>query len=150
MPPSPADRQLLIVTGGFLALAVAILVVVLMLAGGREPDPGPARPLFIGLRRELTGRIAEGGPLYFANPFAGDGFWLDLEDGHLVALAIDRPGTTDCVVKWKDPRKAYVDCNDRDLTSSDLDRYPITIGSRGDSPKGSVYVDLRELEPAAR
>jgi len=121
---------------------------VIVLAGGREADPGPARPLFIGLKRDLTHTIEQGGPVYFANPFAGDGFWLDLEHGRLVALAIDRPGTTGCVAKWKDPRKAYVDCNDHALTSRELDRYRVTVGTRDDNPDSSVYVDLRELSPA--
>jgi hypothetical protein len=86
--------------------------------------------------------------LYFANPTGGDGFWLDVEDGELVALVLDRPDTKDCVVKWKAQRDAYVDCNGDALSSNDLDRYKVTIGPRDGSPKNSVYVDLRKISPA--
>ena len=68
-----------------------------------------------GSRRSSTSKIKDGGPLYFASPFADNGFWLDLEHGQLVALDIVKPGTKDCVVKWKDSHQAYVDCDGNDL-----------------------------------
>jgi len=146
VPPSRSDRQLLLVTGSFLLLAAVFFLGVIWLATIRnESKEGP---FYIGVRGALERSISKASPLYFANPSAGDGFWLDLEDGALVALVIDRPGEKDCVVKWKEQRDAYVDCHDDELQAAGLDRYKLTIGPRDGSPKNSVYVNLRKVFPA--
>lgn len=146
VPPNRADRRLLLLTGSFLAIAGVFFAGVLWLATQRNASGNG--PFFIGLERPLKTHIHEGSPLYFANPGAGDGFWLDIEDGHLVALVLDRPGSKDCVAKWKDQRDAYIDCNGEALASRDLDHYKVTIGPRNGSPKKSVYVNLRKASPA--
>jgi hypothetical protein len=52
-------------------------------------------------------------------------------------------------VKWRDPRGAYVDCEDRDLQVGDLDRFKVTVGKlQKDAPPDAVYVNLRVSEPA--
>lgn len=134
-------------TGSFLLVAAVFFGGVLWLATQRnEAKKGP---FFIGLEQALKTHIHEGSPLYFSNPGAGDGFWLDIEHGQLVGLVLDRmDGPKDCIVKWKDQRDAYIDCNDNELQSTDLDRYKLTIGRRNGSPKTSVYVNLQETEPA--
>jgi hypothetical protein len=142
-----------IVFAGALVVIVGIVVAGLLFlaTGGTQDTPTQRRPVFIGLEPELVDKIEEGGPLYFANPFGDDGFWLDLEDGELVALDIVRPGSEHCIAKWRDPRKAYVDCDDQDLTSRDLDRFEVLVGkldTTPESPKDAVYVDLRQREPA--
>src|SRR4029078_12679503 len=106
------------------------------------------QPIFIGLRDEISKNIEADGPRYVANPFGHAGFWLDLEDGQLVALVLSKPGTADCSVKWKEQRGTYVDCNGDPIQARDLDRYPLFIGVRGGSPKGSVFVDIRTIDPA--
>ena len=146
VPPDRADRRLLLVTGGFLLIAGVFFAGVLWLATQRDDTPSGA--FFIGLERPLKSHIHEGSPLYFANPGAGDGFWLDVEDGHLVALVLARPGTRHCVVKWKDQRDAYLDCNGNPLQTHQLDRYTLAIGPRNGSPKRSVYVNLHKTSPA--
>jgi hypothetical protein len=152
VPCAPDDRRILLFAGALVvAVGIVIAGLLFLATGGTQDTPSDRRPVFLGLRRELVPTIEKGGPLYFANPFGDKGFWLDVEGGGLVALDIVVPGTSDCIAKWRDPRQAYVDCDDRDLTSRDLDRYHLTIGkpdASRDSPTDAVYVDLRRREPA--
>ena len=152
MPAAPDDRRILVFAGALvLAAGIAIAGLLFFATGGTQDTPSNRRPVFLGLERELAAKIKDGGPLYFANPFGDNGFWLDVESGSLVALDIVRPGTRDCIVKWRDPRHAYVDCDDNDLTSRDLDRFHLTIGrpsASKDAPNDAVYVDLSRREPA--
>jgi len=152
VPAAPDDRRILLFAGALvLGAGIAIAGLLFLATGGTQDTPSERRPVFLGLQRELVAKIEEGGPLYFANPFGDNGFWLDLEDGDLVALDIVEPGSDRCIVKWRDPRKAYVDCDDNDLTSRDLDRFALLVGKRDasdDAPKDAVYVDLRRREPA--
>jgi len=150
VPASPADRRVLVFAGVLVALAgIAVGLLIFFATGGTEDTPSSKEPLFLGIQRELEKKIDEGGPLYFASPFGENGFWLDIEDGELVALSLVKPGTTDCIVKWRDPRKAYVDCDDNDLQAVDLDRFEVTIGSlQKGAPKDAVYVSLRVSERA--
>jgi hypothetical protein len=152
VPASQDDRRVLVFAGAIVvAVGVAVAGLLFLATGGTEDTPSQRTPLFLGLQPELVDKIEEGGPLYFANPFADNGFWLDLEDGALVALDIVRPGSPGCIVKWRDPRQAYVDCDDHDLTSRDLDRFQVLVGrpsAQDDAPKDAVYVDLRRREAA--
>jgi len=150
VPAAPDDRRVLLFAGGIVVLAgLAVAVLLFLATGGTRDAPSASKPLFLGLERELVAKIDEGGPLYFASPFGENGFWLDLEDGRLVALDIVRPGTQGCKVKWRDPRGAYVDCNDEDLQVADLDRFEVTVGKlQKDAPSDAVYVNLRVSEPA--
>lgn len=150
VPAAPDDRRVLLFAGGIVLLAgLAVAALLFLATGGTRATPSASKPLFLGLERELVSKIKEGGPLYFASPFGENGFWLDLEDGRLVALDIVRPGTRDCKVKWRDPRGAYVDCEDRDLQVADLDRFKVIVGKlQKDAPVDAVYVDLRVSEPA--
>jgi hypothetical protein len=142
----------LVFAGGLVVIVgIAVAGLLFLATGGTQDTPSQRTPVFLGLQPELTKKIKDGGPLYFANPFGDDGFWLDREDGALVALDIVRPGSAHCVVKWRDPRGAYVDCDDHDLTSRDLDRFEVIVGklsSAADAPENGVYVDLRHREPA--
>jgi hypothetical protein len=150
VPASPADRRVLVFAGALVVVVgVAVALLLFFATGGTQDSPSSKDPLFLGIDRELHEKITEGGPLYFASPFGDNGFWLDLEDGRLVALSLVKPGTTECIVKWRDPRKAYVDCDDNDLQAQDLDRFELTIGSLQEgAPKDAVYVNLRHREPA--
>jgi hypothetical protein len=149
VPASPADRRILVFAGVLVVFAGVAIALVLFFATGTQDTASSKAPLFLGIDRELHKKIEEGGPLYFASPFGENGFWLDLEDDQLVALSLVKPGTKDCIVKWRDPRKAYVDCDDNDLQAPDLDRFKITIGSLQEgAPKDAVYVNLRQRSPA--
>jgi hypothetical protein len=146
VPPSRNDRQLLILTGSFVLIAAVLVAGVLWVVTTR--DSKVTGPIYLGPRNALVDNILEESPRYYAHPDGEDGFWLDVEDGDLVALVLDRPGEKDCVVKWKEQRDAYVDCNGQELQTADLDRYKLTVGSRGDSPANSVYVHLKHSSPA--
>ena len=147
MPADRVDRPFLVFAGVLVVAAGVLVAVALLLVTGRGSTPTERRPLYIGAAQDLRKKIDEGGPLYFANPFAGAGFWLDEEGGRLVALSIIRPGTRDCTVKWKDPRKAYVDCDGVALDSEALDRFELRVVRRGERT-GGVLVDLRRRIPA--
>jgi hypothetical protein len=150
VPAAPPDRRILVFAGVLVAFAgIAVALLLFFATGGTQDAPSSKEPLFLGINRELIKKIDEGGPLYFASPFGDYGFWLDVEDEQLVALSLVKPGTTDCIVKWRDPRKAYVDCDDNDLQAENLDRFEVTIGSvQKGAPKDAVYVNLRVREPA--
>jgi hypothetical protein len=150
VPAAPDDRRVLLFAGVIVLVAgLAVAGLLFLATGGTKDTPSSSKPLFLGLRPELVAKIEEGGPLYFASPFGENGFWLDLEDGEIVALNLVRPGTKDCQVKWRDPRKAYVDCNDQDLQAADLGRYQVTVGKLdADAPADAVYVNLKVREPA--
>lgn len=141
---SPSDRRLIVMTGGALLLAAAFFGGVLVLA--THSDPGPRKPVFLGLQDQKRKDIRADGPQYVSNPFGGNGFWLDLEDGKLVALDVDAPGPGYCEVKWK--RTTYIDCHGDGVTTRDLNRFKVIIGSLEGSPSDSVFVDLRRRRPA--
>ena len=148
VPPARSDRSLIIVTGIFVVVAGLLFTAVLFLATGGDTPTGKPAPIFIGPKKGLVDNINEDGPRYYANPFGHDGFWLDVENGDLVAYVLDTPGAERCTVKWRESRGAYIDCNDEAVDPGDLDRYPVIIGSRAESPDDSVYVDVRTVDPA--
>ena len=110
----------------------------------RPPKPGP---IYIGLASDLHNLVTSGGPIYFAHPFGGTGFWLDLEHGKLVTLVARRPGTKSCTTKWVSHRDAYIDCHGTKLDGEQLERYKLTVVTSG-SEKGGVVVDFAVVLPA--
>ncbi len=150
MPAAPDDRRILVFAGAFVVLAgLAIATLLFLATGGADKSPKETGPIFIGLKPELTSRTKEGGPSYIASPFGEHGFWLDLEDEHLVALDIVRPGTRACIVKWKATKDTYIACNGDRLASTDLARFAVTVGKPApDEPANAVFVDLRRRDPA--
>jgi hypothetical protein len=114
--------------------------------GGTTPPPKPG-PIYIGLASDLHNLVTSGGPIYFAHPFGGTGFWLDLEHGHLVTLVARRPGTKSCTAKWESHRDAYIDCHGTKLDGEQLERYKLTVVTSGNE-KGGVVVDFAVVLPA--
>lgn len=148
VPASRADRQLLIFTTTIVVIAGVLLAVVLFFATGGGGGTPKARPLFIGLERQLLENIKEMGPQYIANPFGEHGFWLDAEGNRIVAYALALPDTNDCTIKWKAQQDSYVDCNGDEVDTNALDRYKVDPRDRKRSDDRDVYVDLRVVEPA--
>jgi hypothetical protein len=147
VPPTPYDRRLLLVTGSFVVLAALLVGALLFLAtGGAQGTPTP-KPVYIGLESDLRNTLSQGPRLYFAHPFGGIGFWLDVEGGHLVALVARVPGTQSCTVAWKNLRKGYFDCQGRKLTDRQLARYQLQFPTTGPQ-QGGVVVDFRHVDPA--
>ena len=147
MPAAPSDRRLLVITAAIVVLAGALFAGVLFFStGGAKSTPKPG-PIYIGLESDLRNNVNSGGPLYFAHPFGGTGFWMALEDGASVALLARRPGTASCTVKWESHRDAYIDCHGNKLTSKELERYSLRIVTSG-SEKGGIVIDFAKVDPA--
>ena len=147
VPAAPSDRRLLIFTAAIVVLAGVLFAGVLFFStGGGNSTPKPG-PIYIGLESDLRNNVNSGGPLYFAHPFGGTGFWMAIEGGHLVALLARRPGTASCTAKWESHRGAYIDCHGDKLTSKELERYSLeTVATGGE--KGGVIVNFAKVEPA--
>ena len=147
VPPSSSDRRLLLVTGSCVLLAGLLVGALIFLAtGGAQGTPSP-KPVYIGLESDLRTTLNQGPRLYFAHPFGGTGFWLDVQDGHLVALVARVPGTSSCTVAWKNLSRGYYDCHDRLLSARQLDRYALQFPKSG-AEQGGVVVDFRHVDPA--
>ncbi len=129
-------------------MAAALLVgVLLFLATGGAQGTPSRKPVYIGLETDLRHTLDQGPRLYFAHPFGGTGFWLDVQAGHLVALVARVPGTPSCTVAWKNLRRGYYDCHGRRLTAAQLDRYQLQFPTFGPT-QGGVIVDFRHVDPA--
>jgi hypothetical protein len=147
VPPAASDRRLVLVTTASVVFAALVVGTLLYLAtGGAQGTPTP-KPVYIGLESDLRATLNQGPRLYFAHPFGGTGFWLDTEDGHLVALVARVPGTQSCTVAWKNLSRGYYDCHDRLLSARQLDRYALQFPKSG-AEQGGVVVDFRHVDPA--
>src|SRR5579859_3155200 len=92
MPAAPSDRRVLMIAVVMVAFAGVLVAAALFFAtGGTKGDPAQTAPLYLGLGSELRSEIKLGSPLYFANPFGANGFWLDLEHNQFVALDLVLP-----------------------------------------------------------
>jgi len=131
---------LVVVAGLFFA------AVLFFSTGGVSPAPKPG-PIYIGLESDLRNLVTSGGPIYFAHPFGGTGFWLDLEHGQLVTLVARRPGSGSCTAKWESHRDAYVDCHGTALSGEQLDRYQLRVVTTG-AERGGVVVNFAVVLPA--
>jgi hypothetical protein len=146
VPPSPSDRRLLIGASIAVAVGAAAFAAALFFAtGGGQAAPKPG-PVYIGLAKDLRSTLAVGPRLYFAHPFGGTGFWLDEEDGQLVALVARRPDDPSCTVAWRNLKKAYYDCHGHTLHGAELERYPLQLPQLGPEA-GGVIVDFRHVDP---
>ena len=144
---SRADRKLIIITSLVLILAAAFFASVLVFATGTNtPTSAEGGPLYIGPERDIITTLDEGSPLYFANPFGGRGFWVDRENGELIALDVGKWGDTSCSVKWRGHIGTYTDCHGNHLTQDEIARHPVTVVESG-TRKGSVLVDLDTVDP---
>ena len=113
-------------------------------ARARRRTPGRSPPAW---PRRCGADLKDGGPYFFPDPFGGDkNMMLALEDGKIVALATLLPNSKTCQVKWKDSQKAFVDCHGDKLKSTELARYPASVGKNGNF-KGILLIDPRELLP---
>ncbi|MFM7616021.1 MAG: hypothetical protein ACKO72_00960 [Actinomycetes bacterium] len=142
----------------FVTTLVAILVAglsigaILWVLSGRGGDPTGRRAEYTafsaGNAETLTRQIREGGPVFFADPLAGEkGFWIDREQDELVALSVNAPGEDECAVRWRASVNRYEDCDGTRYTSEQLARFTTNIPQRG-KQAGLFLVDLRRITPA--
>jgi hypothetical protein len=149
MPAAPSDRRILFIAVAMVAAAGILIAAALFFAtGGGNGNPKQTTPLFIGLASQLRADIntGTGSPTFIANPFGGNGFWLDIVDHKFVALDVVLPHTKDCTVDWKGKR-GFVDCHGDEVSTDDMARFKVTLGPSGKAGQ-SVYVDLRKVIPA--
>ncbi len=148
MPPSKSDTRLLFGATLAVLLAGVLVAVVLLFATGQGGSPKTYRPFSAGLASAIKQDLRDGGPYYYPDPFGGEhSILFDLEDGKIVALATQLPGTNDCIVKWKAQLKRFVDCHGDRHVSRELDRYESYVDPAGEN-KGILFVDLRHKIPA--
>jgi hypothetical protein len=142
-----SDRKLILVTTAVLVAAGLFFAGVLVFAT-RTTSPAADGPvaLYIGPEDAIEEKLDEGSPLYFANPFGGRGFWVDRENGVLVAYDVGRYDNPDCSVRWRGRVNSYMDCEGGLLTQAELGRRPLTVLATGPRA-GSVLVDVDVLEP---
>jgi hypothetical protein len=148
MPAAPSDRRVLVIAVAMVFFAGLLVAAALFFAtGGSNGTPKQTGPLYLGLTSELRSEIHQGSPLYFANPFGGNGFWLDIVDHKFVVLDLVLPNTKSCTVEWKGRENSYVDCHGDKVGVADLARFKVTLAPSGKSGQ-SLYVDLRKRIPA--
>jgi hypothetical protein len=143
MPTSSGDTRALIFAAGTLVIAALLVVAVMLFATrGSEPPAEREGELAIGNADVLREDLGEGGPVYYANPFGGDGFILALADDEIVAYAINAPGRTEeCHIRWKGRDDTFVDCDDEPIGADELRQYPVTVPDNGEAPD-EAFVDL--------
>jgi hypothetical protein len=147
MAPSRDDTRILVFATLLVVVAGVLVALVLLLATGRASSPTKYEPFEAGAARDIERLLKEGGPYYVADPFGGSrSIMFALEDGEVVALSTTLPNTKDCVVFWRESRKAFVDCNDDRHQSTDLARYQTSIDPK-QGANDILLVDLRKKDP---
>jgi hypothetical protein len=146
VPPTRSDRSLLLLAGSAIVIA-AVFVGGFMLVITRDGSEVPEGLVFIGYKESLRDNLEEEGPQYIPNPFGDDGFWLDLEDGKVVALVLDPPGKKNCNVRYRDSKGGYFDCDAEIFQPEQLDRYAVVRGPK-DAPKDALFANLKQVAPA--
>jgi hypothetical protein len=142
----------------FVITVVAIVVAGISIAAilwvltrqGQDPSTKPSDYVAFsaGNAETLTRQVQEGGPVFFADPLAGEkGFWIDREQGELVAISVNAPGKDACTVRWRGSIDRYQDCDGVRYTSEQLDRFTTNVPTTG-KQKGLFLVDLRRVIPA--
>jgi hypothetical protein len=141
--PRWSSTPLLVITAALAIGAGLVIAALLLVATGRSGD-APKGPFPIGSTAGLREEV-EKSPVYIADPTGGDGLWLELQDGRLVALSAVPPGRpSSCTVRWRDSVKAYEDCDGKRYDGDQLARYPLQ------RREGSLYVDTRRVEAPSK
>ncbi len=148
VPPTKADTRLLFTATLAVLVAGVLVAVVLLFTSGQGSSPTKVRPFAAGLAKAIRSELRDGGPYYVPDPFGGRrSILFALENGQIVALSTQLPGSPDCAVKWKGSVDRFVDCHGVRHTSEELDRYESFVDPAGQN-KGILFVDLRKEQPA--
>jgi len=145
MARSRSDTRALVFAVGSLLIAGLVVAATILLVT-RTSDGGEG-PFTIGNANEVESNLEDGGPFYIANPFGGDGFYVALERGDVVALVLDSPGRDDCPIRWVGRDGTFKDCDGNPVVTNELERYEVAIPETGDQAD-QVVVDLDVVEPA--
>lgn len=135
----------LLVGAAAVVTGVVIGAIVISMAGGGNERPVAYRPLQAGPAELVIDQVEEDGPVFLRDPTGGDrSFFLDLEDGDIVALFfVPEGGSTECPVDYDEQAERYEDCDGNPVRRDQLLRYPVTLQGTQDI----VTVDLRRLVP---
>ena len=149
---SKGDVRFFVVTVVAILVAGLSIAAILWVLSGRGGQPtgrtGEYTAFSAGNAETLTRQIREGGPVFFADPLAGEkGFWIDREQGELVALSVNAPAKDECALRWRASVNRYEDCDGTRYTSEQLARFTTNIPERG-KQRGLFLVDLRRITPA--
>jgi hypothetical protein len=141
-------RVIVATAGVVLGLALGIVAVAVISAGGGDGEPQPYQPFFAGTSDRLTKQIRADGPICFPDPSEGDrAFCLDLDGDEFIALHVVPPGgSAACPVEWDRAEGRYEDkCTRAPVDRSTLARFSVL--TREISKKISVFVDVRSTTP---
>lgn len=141
-------RVLVLASLGVLVFGLVVAASILLITG-RAKTPEIKGSIPFGVARSIHQKVKDGGPYAYAGNSGDDGFWIALEDGKLIALKIQKPGTKSCNVIWRGSRDRFEDCNGDPIRVDQLARYPTRIPKQG-GDKGLLMVDLsRTIPPPA-
>jgi hypothetical protein len=141
-------RVLVLATLAVLVFGLIIAALILFITG-RAKTPEITGSIPFGVANSIREKAIDGGPFAYAGNSGDDGFWIAIEDGKVVALKIQKPGTKDCNVVWRGSKDTFVDCNNDPIRIDQLARYPVEVPKHGPN-KGLLMVDLsRTIPPPA-
>ncbi len=146
MPPARDDLRLLLFAGAAVICAGVAVAAALLFSTSRGDPPDDPEPVRLGFESSAKDRLRDD-PDFIPDQFGGDrSFWLALEQGEVVAIAVnqsDRPG---CTIDWKGQLDRFV-CDDERFRSEQLERFEVRVPQAG-SDKGVLIVDVRRRLPA--
>jgi hypothetical protein len=138
-------RVWVVATLGVIVLGLVIAAAILLITGrAKTPEIKGSTPF--GVANSIRQKAKDGGPFAYAGNSGDDGFWVAIEDGKLVALKIQKPGTKSCNVIWKGSKNTFVDCNGDPIRMDQLARYATKVPKTGGF-KGLLMVDLSKTLP---
>ena len=144
VPASRSDAKLLLLATGAVIIAGLLVAAVLLITTSRASSPTKYTAFDAGVARSIRNDLKDGGPFFVPDPFGGNrSILLAIEDGKVVALSDILPGTESCRIRWRGSKDTFVDCNDKNLESTDMARYRTEIGLLG-ANKGELLIDLRD------
>jgi hypothetical protein len=138
-------RVIVVATLGVLVFGLVVAAAILLITG-RAKTPQIKGSIPFGVASSIRQKAKDGGPFAYAGNRGDDGFWVAIENGRLVALKIQKPGTKSCNVIWRGSKNTFVDCNGDPVRIDQLARYATRVPKTGHD-KGLLMVDLTRVLP---
>ena len=147
MPPARDDLRLLLFAGAAVIFAGVAVAAALLFSTSRGDDgPRKLEPVRLGFESSARDRVEED-PDFIPDQFGGDrSFWLALEHGDVVAIAVNPSDMPECTVDWKGQLDRFV-CGGQRFRSEELERFEVSVPDAG-KDKGVLIVDVRHRLPA--